>query len=128
MRTETMLTALCRAGVALALLVLVAAAALAASDDLKAIETAGTGTLTMCRNWIAFRSCRDYQNIALPAHIAIGDTVELEFGSNPKQYDFPVVRILRSDTKCTVLSHAGDSTENVEKIEVASCRASAAPN
>jgi hypothetical protein len=110
------------------LLIAVATDAAAADDALTSIETVGPGTLTMCRSWLLFNSCRDYSNITLPRRIAVGDKVPLIFGSNPKGYNFPVARILQSGEGCVLLSGGSDSTQNVEKIEVASCRAATGPN
>ena len=115
-----MFTALRRAGSLVALLMLAAAAQ--AADGVTAIATDGSGTLTMCRSWLLFHSCQDYNNIVLPTQIAVGDKLPLNFGSNPKDYEFPVARIVRDGASCTVLSQANGPPERVNKIEIASCR------
>jgi len=91
------------------------------ADEVKAIETGGTGELTMCPVW-GF-SCNLYHHIDLPPRIATGDKVPVSFGSNPKQYDFPAAIIVMHDGNgCTVFSQLV-KTENVEKIDVPSCHA-----
>ena len=89
----------------------------AAADDVTAITTGGKGDLTMCRYMMG---CNLYHHIALPPRIALGDRVSVVFGSNPKQYRFPVARIVRGESGCTLFSQT-EKTEDVEKIEIASC-------
>lgn len=88
----------------------------AIADEATAISTGGKGDLTMC----AYTGCRLYHHIKLPPQIAVGDKMTLHFGSNPKRYRFPIARIVRDGDMCTVFSQATE-TENVEKVEVASC-------
>jgi hypothetical protein len=90
--------------------------AAAQAEEVQAIATPGKGDLTMC----SYRGCNLYHHIKLPAQIAVGDKVQVRFGSNPKQYRFPVVRIVHTGDACTIYSQSSD-TEGVEKIEVASC-------
>lgn len=97
------------------------AAGQAAANDVTAITTGGTGDLTMC----PYMGCNLYHHIALPPRIALGDHVNLHFGSNPKNYRFPVARIIRHGAGCTVFSQT-EQTEDVEKIEIASCGTPAA--
>jgi hypothetical protein len=96
---------------------LLVAAGQAEADEVTVIATGGEGDLTMC----PYRGCNLYHHIKLPTQIVIGDKVRLHFGSNPKRYSFPVVRILHDGAKCTVFSQATE-TADVEKIEVASCQ------
>jgi hypothetical protein len=92
-----------------------------AASEVKAIETGGTGDLTMCP--IGGLGCNLYHHINLPLQISTGDNVPVSFGSNPKQYDFPAAKIVvRDGGGCTVFSQLA-KTENVEKIDVPSCRA-----
>ncbi len=91
------------------------------ADDIPSIATPGTGDLTMC----SYRGCNLYHHIKLPNRIAVGDTVRVTFGSNPKDYAFPVVHITRDGDTCTVLSAPADDATPADKIEVASCRAAA---
>ena len=111
-----MIAALCRASCFFLLL----AGAARAADEVNSISTPGKGDLTMCPNSWGMRSCNLYHHIKLPEQIAIGDKVRVRFGSNPKRYNFPVARIVRNGDQCTVYSQTTD-TEDVEKIEVASC-------
>ncbi|HVC54932.1 MAG TPA: hypothetical protein VND95_03200 [Stellaceae bacterium] len=92
-----------------------------------AITTPGSGTLTMCRDWLVYDACSTYHNVALPRHIAVGDKIALTYGSNPKEYDFHVVRIRQQDDSCTVLSNRSGANGKGEKIKVAPCRAAAQP-
>jgi hypothetical protein len=101
-----------------ALLVVAVSCRPIAADEAASISTGGKGDLTMCP-W-AQMSCNLYHHIKLPPKIAVGDKVRLRFGSNPKQYYFPVARIVRDGDTCTVFSQLGKTTD-VEKIEIASC-------
>jgi hypothetical protein len=62
-----------------------------AASEVKAIETGGTGDLTMCP--IGGLGCNLYHHINLPLQISTGDYVPVSFGSNPKQYDFPAAKM-----------------------------------
>jgi hypothetical protein len=101
----------------------IAAAGLAAADGVSAVETPGSGTLTMCRSRLVYSDCNSYHHIAIPQRIAVGDTVSVAFGSNPKEYAFPVARILQTGNACTLLSQASSDADKTDKIEVASCKA-----
>lgn len=92
-----------------------------AANGVTAITTAGSGTLTMCEDWIIYHSCNDYHHVALPKQIKLGDHVRLTFGSNLKNYDFPVVRITRDGDTCTVLSEDAGNTQQMDRIEIPSC-------
>jgi hypothetical protein len=80
----------------------------------EAVEPAGPGMLTKCRNWLIASSCNTYHHITLPARIAVGDTITISFGSSPKDYTFSVTRIALKGKHCTIFSEA-------DKINVASC-------
>jgi hypothetical protein len=88
----------------------------AIADEATAISTGGKGDLTMC----SYGGCRLYHHIKLPPQIAVGGKMTLHFGSNPKRYRFPIVRIVRDGDMCTVFSQATE-TQDVEKVEIASC-------
>jgi hypothetical protein len=88
-----------------------------AADEVKAISTPGDGNLTNC----SYSGCNLYHHIKMPAHIAVGDKVRVRFGSNPKQYDFRVARILREADTCGVFSQLTE-TQNVDKIEITPCQ------
>jgi hypothetical protein len=102
----------------------IAAASLAAAGGVSAVETPGSGTLTMCRSRLVYSDCNSYHHIAIPQRIAVGDSVSVAFGSNPKEYAFPVARILQAGDACTLLSQASGDADKTDKIEVASCKAS----
>ena len=91
----------------------------AAEDGASAIKTPGSAHLTMCRSWLLFSTCRDYYNVAVPNRIALGDRLPLYFGSNPKTYEFPVVRIVRQGEACMLLDQPRGDDGN--RIEIASC-------
>jgi len=105
---------------ALAATVLAGAAA-ARADDLKAVGTDGSATLTMCRNWLIYNDCRDYNHVTVPARIAVGDTLGLDFGSNPKEYEFPVVRIVYEGGRCTLYSEATGDPQGINRLIVEPC-------
>jgi hypothetical protein len=117
---DTMIIAFCHAGW-IAAAVLLASAGPTDAVEVQAITTPGKGDLTMCpATFGMMRSCNLYHHIKMPPHIKVGDRVKLRFGSNPKQYRFPVARIVRDGAACTVYSQTSD-TADVEKIEIASC-------
>jgi hypothetical protein len=127
-RLRNTLSASIAAGLATAVLLLapvrIPAAATAILDS---VATPGSGTLTMCRDWFVYKSCATYHRIAVPPHVAIGDDLELDYGSNQKHYIFHVVRIRLDGAGCTILSNASGDGEDGEKIEVSECRAPAKP-
>jgi hypothetical protein len=90
-----------------------------AEDTASAIKTPGSARLTMCRSWLLFSTCRDYYNVVVPDRIALGDHLPLNFGSNPKAYEFPVVRIVRKGGTCMLLDEPTGNDGN--RIEIASC-------
>ncbi len=94
----------------------------AAAGPAAAVTTPGTGTLTMCRNWLVYTSCSTYHHVAMPQRVAVGDRFTLVFGSNLKEYDFRVARIAQSGDRCTIHSTVGNN-----KIDIAPCRAAANP-
>jgi hypothetical protein len=100
----------------------------AATATLDSVTTPGSGTLTMCRDWLVYKSCATYHRIAVPGHVAIGDDLELDYGSNQKHHVFHVVRIRRDGAGCTILSNASGDGEDGEKIEVSECGAPAKPD
>ena len=108
-----------------AALLLLAAPAVA-EDGASAIKTPGSARLTMCRSWLLFSTCRDYYNVAVPDRIALGDRLPLYFGSNPKTYEFPVVRIVRRGEACMLLDEPKGDDGN--RIEIASCPDAAGSN
>ena len=65
------LAAVC-AGIALAL------SPLALAEPLAAVTVTGKGVLTICRNWVVFRTCKPYDKIELPPRIAVGDRIDAD--------------------------------------------------
>ena len=97
-----------------------------ADDSVPAAATPGSGRLTVCRNWLVYSSCTTYK-VALPERVAVGDKVSLTYGSNPKDYTFPVLRIRQQGAICTFLSDANEDAVGGTKIEVDQCRVAANP-
>ena len=93
----------------------VAAAGAEVTGAVQAVRPGGPGELTKCRNWLVARACHHYHHISLPALVAIGDTLPLSYGSNNKEYDFPVVHIVLEGNRCTLFSNTigrqGDTIE-----------------
>jgi hypothetical protein len=107
------------ASVCAAVAVLLSPAALA--EPLAAVTVSGKGVLTICRNWIVFRTCKPYDKVELPPRIAVGDQLDLTFGSNPKDYLFQVVEIRQKGEGCLLLSKMSKGHEDRERIEVPRC-------
>ncbi len=93
----------------------------APADPLAAVTVSGNGTLTICRSWILFRTCKNYDKLDLPARIAVGDKLDLTFGSNPKDYLFHVVEIRPKGEGCLLLSNISKGHEDRERIEIPRC-------
>jgi hypothetical protein len=105
-----------------AVLVTAAPGPAAFAEPVAAVAVAGTGTLTICRDWIVVRTCKPYDKIDLPPQIAVGDRVPISsFGSNPKDYVFRVVEIRQKGEGCVLLSDASQGREDGERIEVPRC-------
>ena len=102
-------------------------AAAGAAKRVAAITTPGTGTLTKCRDWLFYESCDKYHHVELPTRVAVGDAVDLVFGSSMKQYTFHVAVIRRTGHRCTLLTEAGAAGETGDKLEVSPCAAAKTP-
>jgi hypothetical protein len=87
----------------------------------EAVAVSGKAVLTICRNWIVFRTCKPYDKIELPWRIAVGDRLELTFGSHPKDYLFHVVEIRPKGEGCMLLSDMSKGHEDRERIEIPRC-------
>jgi hypothetical protein len=98
----------------------------AAAEAITAIETPGTGTLTICRDWLVYDSCSTYHNIAVPLHLTVGEEVKLTFGSNLKEVFLPVTAIRRDSGHCIVLSSAA-ADKGGNKIDIDGCASAPAP-
>ena len=106
-------------------LMLPAGGAALAANAAGAVTTPGFGTLTKCRDWLVTQSCSKYHHVALPARVAVGDQIDLAFGSNPKEFTFHVVRIRHQGDSCTLYDAAqGDAGDT---IKFAGCRATPHP-
>ncbi len=114
-----------RWGVALLLGAVLLAPGAGFAADVAAVEPGGAGVLTKCRSWLVASSCRTYRHIAVPAHIAVGDTVMVAFGSHPKEFGFHVRRIALARGRCAIFSEAEGDPETIDRIEVAPCRPAA---
>ena len=60
----------------------------ALADPLAAVTVSSKAVLTICRNWILFRSCKHYDKLDLPPRIAVGDRLDLTFGSSIRRTTF----------------------------------------
>src|SRR3977135_2730410 len=92
-----------------------------------AVMTPGSGTLTKCRSWVAYRSCATYHKIAVPEQIAIGDEISLTYGANTKTYVFHVVRIRQKGNSCAIGSERSGPSGEDEKLEIGQCRSAREP-
>ena len=96
-----------------------------AEESIQVVDTSGAGDLTMCRSWFVFDTCEDYHHVKIPAQIKVGDTLRLRFGSNLKDYRFPVERILLEGGNCLLLAEKTGPTEHVNRISATPCKSSA---
>ena len=92
------------------------------ADPVDAVTTPASGTLTMCRDWFNRDACDTYHRIKLPARIAVGDRVEVTYGSNPKDYIFHVTVIRRDGERCTIFSTHSAADGSGERLEISECR------
>ena len=97
------------------------------AQPLAAVTVSSKGILTICRNWIIFRTCKAYDKIELPRRIAVGDKLDLTFGGNPKDYLFHVVEIRQKGEGCLLLSNISNGHEDRERIEIPVCEPVTAP-
>lgn len=91
------------------------------ADPLAAVTVSGRGVLTICRNWLLFHTCKPYDKIDLPQRVAVGDRLDLTFGSNPKDYLFHVVEIRQKGEGCVLLSNISKGREDRERIAISHC-------
>ena len=115
------LGALCVVWIAFALTTIVTSSAFAGLDDVHAVISGTFGVLTKCRGWVVTTTCRTYHHTRLPHRIAVGDTIILHFGSNPKHYRFPVARIDQKAGRCVIFSEAERHQHRIDKINVPHC-------
>jgi hypothetical protein len=91
----------------------------AETDVVQAVTTPGSGWFKRCR-WPSYKNCIT-RHVRLPERVAVGDAVELNYGSNHKHYVFHVVRIQSAHNRCTVLSDRSGAHGLYEKIEIDYC-------
>ena len=91
-----------------------------AADLVGAAIIRGSGKVIICRNWVAFDSCTK-NHVVLPQRIAVGETVELRYGSDPKRYAFHVALIRLRGAGCVILIEGSDENEAGARIDVARC-------
>jgi hypothetical protein len=96
-------------------------AAAQTAETVTVVEPGGPGVLTKCRNWVVATACHTYHHIALPSRIAVGDRINITFGSSPKEYDFPVARIALRRHRCVIFSEANGNPQEVDKIQINPC-------
>jgi hypothetical protein len=60
----------------------------AVAGDVEAVAPAASGVLTKCRGWLVATSCKTYQHIRLPPHVAVGDTITLRLAAAPRIMHF----------------------------------------
>jgi hypothetical protein len=96
----------------------------AQNDAADTITTSGFGRLTTCRSWIVYNACTTHK-VILPKRIAVGDRVELSFGSNPKNYTFQIAHIRLDGEGCRALSSSSGRDEDGEKLDISDCQPAA---
>jgi hypothetical protein len=104
------------------LLLALSSAGGARAQGTAAVETDGFGTLTKCRSWLVLHTCHTYDRVTVPERIDLGDRIVLRFGSNRKQYRFPVERIARGRESCTLYSEKDETQRGIDRIEISPCR------
>jgi hypothetical protein len=95
----------------------------AASPAVTAVVTDGQGVLTKCYSWFVSPTCNVYHHIKVPRHIAVGDVVPINYGSNPKHYSFEAVRIALYGDRCTIFGGQQGSSDRVDTLVITPCRA-----
>ncbi len=110
-----------RLGAAAALLLLALPSG-ARGEAVVTVETGGFGTLHKCRSWLVLHTCNDYDHVAVPERISLGDQLDITFGSNLKEYFFPVARIALDRDSCTLYSEKDGTREDADRIAITPCR------
>jgi hypothetical protein len=111
-----------RAACGAVLVLLALACGVARGDGVAAVETGGFGTLTKCRSWLFLNSCHTYYHVAVPGHIGLGDQLDITFGSNLKEYFFPVALIALDRESCTLYSEKDATPGDGDRIAISPCR------
>ena len=107
--------------IAFALTTIVTSSAFARLDDVDAVIPGTFGVLTKCRGLIVTTTCKTYQHMRLPHRVAVGDVITLRFGSNLKEYAFPVARIDQKAGRCVIFSEAEGHRHRIDKINIPHC-------
>jgi hypothetical protein len=94
----------------------------ASAASVAAIDTGGSGTLTKCRNWLVMQTCHKDYRVIVPDHIGLGDELDLIFGSNQKEYFFPVARIVLEGDRCIIYSEKNAGRHDAERLVISPCR------
>jgi hypothetical protein len=112
-----------RVRTALALAILVATGGAAApAPTVSAVVTGGKAELTKCYSWFVSATCNIYHHITVPPHIAVGDTVGITYGSNPKHYPFAALSIAVHGDRCTIFGEQQGSPDRVDTLVIRPCR------
>ena len=93
----------------------------ASATTVAAVDTGGSGTLTKCRNWLVMHTCHNYYRVIVPEHISVGDELDLTFGSNQKEYFFPVARIVVEGDRCVLYTEKNAARQNAERLVILPC-------
>ena len=100
-------------------------AAAPAPHPAKSVVTPGEGILNKCRSVFMGigRTCNTYHHVALPRRIDVGDKVPIVYGSNRKEYGFPVFGISLAGDSCTIFGEdTEEDDESIDKLVVTPCR------
>jgi len=102
-----------RAAVILSAVAMVVWPEAARSED--AIRPIGNGVLRICRSswYLTGQPCRKYYRIQLPSSIRVGDAFRVEYGSNPKSFQFWVGRIDVKDGRCSIYGGGKASRDRI---------------
>ncbi|HWK46647.1 MAG TPA: hypothetical protein VNT30_18140 [Stellaceae bacterium] len=93
----------------------------AADAAVNAIVPDADASLTLCRDWLLFRTCKSYGHVTLPPVVTTGERVLLTYGSDTKSYRFPVLRIVRTGAQCLIYGETGDTVDQLDHLVVPAC-------
>ena len=71
-----------------------------AAAPVGAVTTPGVATLRKCRDFIVMVDCKEFNRIAIPVLVRVGDGFEVVFSSNIKIFTFVVRSIDLADGAC----------------------------
>jgi hypothetical protein len=101
--------------------------AVTADVTIEAMVPDAPGSLTLCRNWLLFRTCKTYGHIVLPKVVTTGGHVMVTYGSDTKSYQFPVTKIVRTGEQCIIYGEPGELSDQIDHIVIPSCREAPRP-